>query len=390
MKLDEIAGAVEVDPSAAARFLRGWYDEDDLVTLVGVRKKEPQKPHLMAEVYPVEELVVGLESDGGQQLLHSLVNDPRDGSQWNLYVQVCPAAHELESPFKRGGDENVARFWGPWVDLDVKPGSFETQDDALNFLRGLDVFPTTVVTTGSGGVHAYWRMTHSLAVEAGRDLVRAWWSYLGEKASSYGAKVDHLVDISRMMRLPGTVRWPKEREAAVPALVSLFYVGGPETHVAPERLLEVASPASERREERIRRTQLTDRQRRWDADSIAAELLNSENRWSTLRAVAQVEDLFNELVSWDEILEPEGWTFLREDNNERREWARPGRGDKSATTDWPESPHVMSLLSSSEDTGLADLKEAEIALTKYRVALRYWFNDDETEMVKWTISRAGG
>jgi hypothetical protein len=47
----------------------------------------------------------------------------------------------------------------------------------------------------------------------------------------------------------------------------------------------------------------------------------------------------------------------------------------------------MSLLSSSEETGLADLKEAGVVLTKYRVALRLWFNDDETKMIEYTLTR---
>jgi len=52
---------------------------------------------------------------------------------------------------------------------------------------------------------------------------------------------------------------------------------------------------------------------------------------------------------------------------------------------WEESPHVMSLLSTSHDTNLLDLLDAEIPLTKWRVSLRLNFKDDYQAMVRWTL-----
>jgi len=381
MKFSEVAGEAEVHPEQAVRFLREWYNEDDLVTIIGVREKQPRQPHLMANVYPSHELW----SMTRESLRGLVMGD--EGSLWNLYVQVCPAAHDLESPFKRGGDDNVKTFRGVWVDLDVKPGSFVDEEAALNFLRGLAVLPTIVVTTGSGGVHGYWKLDHDLTPEEGRVFAADWWSYLAEEADKVGAKVDKLVDISRMMRLPGSIRWPKKGEIRPAAPVVLKYAP-PGLTVSAEQMSSISRGAAQRRYNRVLRTQTEDRQRRIDADAIAQTLIESgTNRWRLLQAIAAVEDLFAHEVTWDEILEPAGWTFLREDTHERREWARPGREEKSATTDWPESPDIMSLLSSSEETGLFDLKEAGIALTKYRVALRLWFNDNEQDMIDWTIKR---
>lgn len=388
MRFDTLAGTIDVDASTAARFIRAWFRGGDKVTVVATRKKSPNRHHLMAAVYSFEDLVEDFESTRGDEVLNGLVNGA-DGSQWNLYVQVCPALAELATPFKRGGDENVKCFRGPWVDLDVKESGFSSTEEALNFLRGLEIWPTTVVTTGSGGVHAYWHLTDDLDPKDGRELMRGWYAYLAEEADKQSIKIDDLVDISRMMRLPGTIRWPKEEETLVSAPVELLYIAPESEHVPAEKLREVCGDASKRRYERVKKTQTEDAQRRINTASVAKAALAraGEMSWPLLQAISRVEDLFNEAVSWDEILGSRGWNFIREDRDGRHEWGRPGRFEKSATTDWPESPDMMSLLSSAEDTGLLDLKEAGIALTKYRVALRLWFNDDETEIVNWTLQR---
>jgi hypothetical protein len=92
-------------------------------------------------------------------------------------------------------------------------------------------------------------------------------------------------------------------------------------------------------------------------------------------------------MSWAEILEPYGWTWQRELRDGSNEWARPGRDERSAVVDYEDSP-VMSLLSMADETGLADLKDAGIPLTKYRVLWRLKFNDqDDDSMIKYLIKR---
>jgi hypothetical protein len=380
VRLDEVAGSVTTDAEAAQAFLRAWYEPDDLVTLVGVREKKPNQPHLLANVVTARDLLHQLREPGW--LDEQVLSD--DGERWNVYVQVNPALGPLESALKRGGDSNVRCVRGVWVDLDVKPGSFTGVEDALNLLRGLEVFPNIVVETGSGGVHGYWRLNLDVSLDRGRELARAWWSHLSERAEAQGAEVDRLIDMARMMRLPGTIRWPKRGEVMAPHQVTLRYAGG--EHVSAERLREVSRGANERRTTRIAHTRRTDQSRRASVEELARELLSGEDgSWPMLLAMSRIEEIFAEHVTWDDVLEPAGWTYLRTDHNERREWARPGRDEKSATTDWPDSPHVMSLLSGSEDTGLLDLKEAEVPLTLWRVGLRLMFNDDEAAMVRWVL-----
>ena len=94
--------------------------------------------------------------------------------------------------------------------------------------------------------------------------------------------------------------------------------------------------------------------------------------------LAGVEEMFNEKYSWDSVLEPQGWTRLGEDEDQRVLWSRPGDGwRKSATTDWPDSPHIMSLFSTAPETGLLELHDSEIALTKYRVWVQLVWDGDE-------------
>ena len=90
-----------------------------------------------------------------------------------------------------------------------------------------------------------------------------------------------------------------------------------------------------------------------------------------------IDELAEEYLDWAEILEGYGWTYFREGGDGSEEWTRPGGVGKSATVNWPESPESpMSLFSDDPSTGLADLKEAEIHLTKWRVFLRLVHGDD--------------
>ena len=59
-------------------------------------------------------------------------------------------------------------------------------------------------------------------------------------------------------------------------------------------------------------------------------------------------------------------------------WTRPhvegeGLNPRSAIVDWNNSPHVMSLLSEHESTGLRKLADAEIPLTKLRVLAELYY-----------------
>ena len=92
-----------------------------------------------------------------------------------------------------------------------------------------------------------------------------------------------------------------------------------------------------------------------------------------------------ENVEWENILEPFGWELIADRGRNGRDWARPGRESRSATTDfvWDDTgvSGAMNLFSSAYETGLSDLLEIGEVLTKYRVILRYYYDDNEEKML---------
>src|SRR5690606_36363456 len=89
-----------------------------------------------------------------------------------------------------------------YADLDVKPGSFVSQQDAINFLRSLPYQPNCVVSSGSGGLHAYCRIEglagpRSINPHIGKDLLVKWWAYLQRQP-----QVERLTDCMMLHECP--------------------------------------------------------------------------------------------------------------------------------------------------------------------------------------------
>jgi hypothetical protein len=89
------------------------------------------------------------------------------------------------------------------------------------------------VGSGSGGLHAYWLLPEPTE-DVGRveTLERLWIRYISHQASEAlgrEIKFDSVKDLARVLRLPGTVRWPKPKDPASvrPALVKLLDDQGP-------------------------------------------------------------------------------------------------------------------------------------------------------------------
>lgn len=380
MKFNELAGDAQVDPAHAVKQITSWFDAEDKFVIVGMRQTRiTTGQNVFSQAVVAQEFVQQLRSPGGVALLEGLSRAP-DGANCDLYFSVATVDGNV--PLNRRGEiDAIKDVKGVYVDLDVKPGSFETQEAALAYLRKLP-HPTLITFSGSGGVHAFWRFTEPLGADAAAEVQKAWYALLAEKAAP--VFVDRLIDASRVMRLAGAIRWPKAKET-IPPRLSTTYWRNLDNRYPADTLLEWSKDAAERATERIRETRAKDSHHKVNAASLA-ELSGKENSWARLAAVANVEDRFAELMSWEEILEPAGWTFLREDQQGRHEVARPGSGSKSGTCGWPTSPNVLSLHSWSPETNLADLKEAGIVLTKFRVAQRLLFNDSYDDIVAWTLA----
>lgn len=374
----------DVRPTDALTLIKNWFTPDDLVCISAKRvNRVVNSPNVLSQYLTARELVNSLLDPSGENLLDSLCyidNEPMD-----VYINVG-APRAAKSMEKRVKEEDLDRVIGVVADLDVKDSGFSSTDQIYDFLATLEAQPTLVVASGSGGVHAWWKFSDAhILPSQGKDIMTHWWTHLNEKAQNFNAQVDKLVDTARMFRLPGTLHWPRNG-VGYPTSVSLSSVSG--QVVSALRLMEISQAAWGRRVNARASIRKTEREMQLSLETLdnIPQMMDG-GRWESLLGFSQIEDWFNEHVGWEQILIPAGWTFTRIDGAERQEWGRPGReGEKSACVAWPESPDVMSLLSTSADTGLLDLLDAEIVLTKWRVALRLLFNDDYDAMVKAVLN----
>lgn len=378
MKLTDFAGDIDISSSTAIKFVQSWFAPSDRVCVVGRRTIRTGGQDVVSQSLTAGELVAELNNN----LLENLIFDP-DGSSYNLYVGVCPVLEDV-SLFRRGTKDNIDYSPGVWADIDVKEGGFESEGDIVAWLETLPVRPTIICGSGSGGIHAYWRL--HWGEKGDGELVERWWSYLDEMAGH--RSIDKLIDLTRILRIPGSVYFPKP-DSKSPALKMVKLIDASGITYSRETIFNISADAYERRLAKRAKTRYEDANRRLDADTIAAGLLKKNGvvgRWALNRAIARVEDYVNETYDWADILIPHGWSHRQELRDGSQEWARPGQSDRSAVTDFEKSP-VMSLLSTSEDTGLADLKDAGIHLSKWRVLMRLEYNDNESALVQDTISK---
>lgn len=376
MKLSDLTGQVQISSLHATTFINTWFEPDDKLVIVGRRTEKTGKHDTLSQSF--------LAKDFGQiddEFLESLIFD-EDGNKWNVYFGVCPVKEDVDFN-RRGTEDNVSHVTGLWADIDIKEKGFKSQQDILDFLFSLALHPTIVVGSGSGGVHAYWKLNPG--EKGDKELVDRWWSYLDEAAGE--RSIDKLIDLTRILRLPGSVYFPKSNTTSKVGSVSILYKLENTYSVSDIRTTSAAAFTTkhERRKKLINK----DANARLDMDLFARDLLEGMdgNRWKLYRAMSEVESYVNNHMSWAEILEPHGWTWQRTLRDGSNEWARPGRDERSAVVDYEDSP-VMSLLSMADETGLADLKDAGIPLTKYRVLWRLKFNDqDDDSMIKYLIGR---
>lgn len=359
-------------PRECLEFFDLWFAKVPSDSLISIVRIQPTSPGALPIVLTLEQVKGAIEVSG----LDPLIWD--NGTMYDLYY----SAVTLFRPEKgRGGLRHVKQVTGVWLDLDVKSGSFGSREEALELLRKSPLSPTAIVSTGTeqNGLHAYWRLDKPVNCDLGRELNLRWWSLISDLAAP--ASIDKLVDPSRVLRVPGAIRWPKNSNEKVSVSRLLFKQ---DVSYTKEEIFDWTEAVWAEHQERIARTKARVFQAQAEAHQF---VLNSEtdenNRWLFYMQLAGVEEMFNETYSWESVLIPLGWTCLGEDEDKRVLWSRPGDGiRKSATTDWPDSPHIMSLFSTAPETGLADLHEGGISLTKYRVWVHLvWGGDEKSAIV---------
>lgn len=365
----DYAGVAETHADSLRWFARTWFDPGDIMA-VEIVSHDPEDTFSRRTItVPVDELY----SPGNAELLlesWTLV----DGHRRTLYFQPNPAEKDvthIQGSTKTRSDVGIRTVHGLYADLDVKDGSFSTQQEILDFLDSLDVRPTAIVDSGSGGIHAYWKLSGQFE----RTLLKEWWTYLNEKAGS--RSIDQTYAAERIYRLPGSIRWPGN---GFNKFSTVKLIGGTGATVPADHCSELSKEPY--MNYRTKQTEAKAKERSF-------QKLYSLGSTGTGLSGHLLEAMAKQRVSnldWSDILTPHGWSFLKENHDGSRQWVRPGSKQKSAVTDYTHNDgqlsEVMSLLSGSEDSGLLDLRENNIPLTKYRVLLRLNYNDDVNALLK--------
>lgn len=341
---------------------------------------------------------------------------------FNLYTNVGELRglpDRSKNPFARGCKKDMLWMPGAWIDLDVGAGRFGGRAECVAAVRCVGVEPTILVDSGSGGVHAYWRVDGGVKPDLGELLAAR---VIESVRAGTGMKVDSVHNSDRIMRLPGSVRWPKAGEGAGAGVCRVLRDDGPVGSAADLLAATEAVWAGVSGRRRAARMEADDKFRAACgrvgmrgragggrlAGSAAEGGLGVGGRWVRMRDVACAEDDFAAERSWESVLEPFGWTLLDgdgcPDSRGRRTWTRPGGGGgggagsvgggaganpRSLITDWEDSPDVASLLSEAPETGLWRLKEAGVALTKMRVWVELaWGGNMAGFLESWLDGRA--
>lgn len=131
-------------------------------------------------------------------------------------VSLQSAALNGKLSSQRGRADSTSGIGGLWVDIDwqgdghKKTGLPRNRQDAMSLLSFLPAQPTVVLETG-GGIHAWWMFEEPwLFLEEGERiaaarLARGWQDVVAQAAKVRGWNIDRTHDLSRVLRLPGSL-----------------------------------------------------------------------------------------------------------------------------------------------------------------------------------------
>jgi len=161
--------------------------------------------------------------DNVEQIKFSDPNSrPRD-----LYVGcgLVPASHVRSLRRIRGGAykrcpiKKISGIPGLWADFDIEPGKIPDQQTAHKILEKLP--PSTVIVDSGHGLHIWWLFKELWIFDDDKErraaihLSKAWSQYLKEVAGQLNCSLDSVPDLSRVLRVPGTLN-NKNKKNPVP------------------------------------------------------------------------------------------------------------------------------------------------------------------------------
>lgn len=394
MRFSDAVGSVDIDVSHIHEFVSTWYNEDDIISVSGF----PIEGHRRVVSLPLtREEFLDVTNEG----FEGLTRDFNTGQRYDAYLGINPmVSKDSVKVFSRGTEKDVRSLYGCFIDFDInkegkKSGVFDSKEQILSFIDTVELEPTIVVDNGSsGGIHAYWRFEDPIELpseEPTKPYLVGWWTYI---SSLTERNIDRLVDVTRISRLPSSIYWPKEGSDRFDTVKVIRNSGN---RYPRKKFLEISKDSYSNhvktldkiRSEKSFGLDLTLKAMAEKSPEMQRKFKLHPHNMNIITHIVQHH--INDNYSWSDILEPHGWTFIKEDSSGSLVWSRPGKLDRSATTDYRrdngEVSQVMSLLSSSDETRLADLKEANVHLTKMQVLLRLKYNDDVNAMIDDIMSR---
>ena len=119
----------------------------------------------------------------------------------NLYFGVCPRSHTGDAD-----DHSIETVRCVWCDIDRT-----TAADAYRRWTAAGIPPPSIVVCSGSGVHGYWLLEQDLTSPADRWRLAA---MLPRFYDAFGG--DHVQNLSRVMRLPGTLNYKDARNGRPP------------------------------------------------------------------------------------------------------------------------------------------------------------------------------
>lgn len=133
----------------------------------------------------------------------------------------------------RGKAADVVCITSLWADVDFgssKSGKVRPPDReaALELVEAVGVKPSIIVNSGHG-LHVYWRLIEPVTAEEGAaDLARRWSDTIVQRGLDRGWAVDAVGDLSRVLRVPGTVNRKGDNARPVSILAAADHVYTPD------------------------------------------------------------------------------------------------------------------------------------------------------------------
>ena len=132
-----------------------------------------------------------------------------------VWFSVNPTGGPERRNRGRGGEREVTRWAGLYLDLDIKEGGFPALDKAVEFVRVFSgfvgSFPSVEIHSGHG-LQPVWaiengKLDTQQRSERAYRLIRRFGRLANKVASDFEARLDNVSDLARILRVPGTTNW---------------------------------------------------------------------------------------------------------------------------------------------------------------------------------------